>query len=353
MIHGVKYWAPVVLIIVGFSSVSGCVTRRDRSQSQLDMVGGKDLTESQYPGVIEILSEFTDSDSETCTATVIASQVLLTAAHCVWHQSGQAGSTRQKTARIEDFDPTGPLDDPFGDLKKKSNPFKDDIEESQKFPGSRSVSISMPAAIAESSSCYVIPKGWGLESGGPGSRFDVALVFLKKPLSLPTVPFYAGTKAVGTPVTYVGYGWNHKMGLDSHVKREGKNFIADIHPEGVVYTYSPFAKSDLDVTEAMVRDGDSGGPLLIDGKIAGVASALLAGQSRNVCLDRKGLNIPCTRQMVDVGYHVDLSVSYVKKFIDDGLAAFAAKTINPLEPWTTCTPREKTKYIEKLRQTGS
>jgi hypothetical protein len=330
----------------------GCVTRRDKSQSQLEMVGGKDISESQYPGVVEILAEFTDSDAETCTATLISPQVLLTAAHCVWHQSGQAGSTPQKTGRGGDYDPTGPLDDPFGDLRKKTNPFRDDMEEARKFPGARTVQVSLPASIAASSSCYMFPRGWGLESGGAGSRFDIALLFLEKPLSLPMMAFHSGAKTVGTPVTYVGYGWNHKMGLDSHVKREGKNFIADLHPEGVIFTYSPFGKSALEATEAMVRDGDSGGPLFIDGKIAGVASALLSGQTRDVCLDNKGQKIPCTKQQVDIGYHVDVGAPFVKKFIDDTLAAFSTKSINPAEPWTTCTPREKSKYIEKLRQTG-
>jgi hypothetical protein len=347
------FFSPGLLVcpFVLFSSFA-CISRGAKTPSQLEMVGGKDIPVSTHPAVIEIKSDFTDSDTESCTATVIAPQVLLTAGHCVWHQSGNARSTPQKQAAAMEFDPRDPVDDLLKAGRQRRSPFADDMEEAAKSPGARSVYFALPNAAARSSSCYVVPKGWALEAGGAGSRFDVALVFFAKPLSLPSMELFNGSKSVGSPVTFVGYGWNQAMGRDSHVKREGYNFIADISAEGVLYTYSPSGKTNLEAREAMVRDGDSGGPLVMDGKLAGVASALLYAQTRQVCRDAKGEKIPCANVTVDIGYHVDLAAPAARKFIDDSLAAFGKGSIDPSQPFTTCTPREKSAYIEMIRRTS-
>ena len=342
------------LLVLPFLVFSGsaCISRGAKTSSQLEMVGGKDIPVSTHPAVIEIKSDFTDSDTESCTATVIAPQVLLTAGHCVWHQSGNARSTPQKQTAGMEFDPNYPLDDLLSAGRQRRSPFADDLEEAAKSPGARSVYFSLSNSTTLTSSCYVVPKGWALEAGGAGSRFDFALVFFSKPLSLPSMELFKGSKTVGSPGTFVGYGWNQAMNRDSHVKREGHNVIADISAEGVLYTYSPSGKARLEEQEAMVRDGDSGGPLVMEGKLAGVASALLYAQEIDVCWDSKGDKIPCAKATVDIGYHVDLGTPSVRKFIDDSLAAFVKGSIDPTQPFTTCTPREKSAYIEMIRRTS-
>lgn len=331
------------------ASALGCVSRGNKVPSQLDIAGGRDIPPSTFPAVVEVKSEFTDSDTESCTATAIAPQIFLTAAHCVWHQIGQAPSLRQKKMSQSDVDVGSSFDDLLDARRKRQNPFRDDIEEARSKPGARSIVFKKADGQILSTSCFTIRSGWGLESGGPGSSFDVALLFFPQPAIDHALALYDGPRIKGSSVTLVGFGWKDAMGSDSFIKREGHNTIADIHAEGVIYTYATPGKGLQSEQRAMIRDGDSGGPLLLDGRIAGVASALLSQQNREICDNVQDTSKSCRQEVVDIGYHVDLTAPQVRRFIDDSLAAFREGQIDPRRPGETCTPRDKAAFIEKLK----
>jgi hypothetical protein len=336
------------------------------------IAGGNLLNVAEYPEIVEIKSDTTEAFQESCTAVLIGPRVLLTAAHCVWQQKDENNGTSSKekvnkTAGRE-FDNSGFLDDdPFEARRRRNNPFADDLKESEANPGVKSVTFTPldpeghPMASV-TGACYVFPKGYGLQAGRPGSRFDIGLIFLprtfsaSKYITLPQLSQELIPSAVKeeSKVHMYGYGWDEKPFADSHKLREGINKIAKSsgnNDDGMIYTYSDTSLGEKVIDNQMVRDGDSGGPMFLDKKLIGIASALLRNVTKEICTENtagENRGRVCQQKNVDVGYHVDLNHQKTRQFIDKNLEKFAQGEIDP-ESLKGCTPRNRSEYIKWLQ----
>lgn len=341
------------------------------TKNLLLIAGGDMVKPEDYPAIVEIKSDTTESFQESCTGVFIAPRVMLTAAHCVWQQKGEKEGTsgplpqlpREQAASRDYFDPG--FDDQMEARRRRPNPFADDIREAQNNPGVKSVSFSYRSSSeAENnrvlrSSCYVFPKGYGLEAGRPGSRFDIGLVFFPEPyeinkylpLKFDSDQLEARVAQTEKTVELFGYGWDAKPFADSHKLRSGVNKIKSSSlgvEEGVIFTFSD---PDLNADAAgnqMVRDGDSGGPMLVDGELVGIASALLRNTWQEVCEIGETGQKDCKQKSVDRGYHVDLTFEKTRTYLQKNLQMFADGAIDP-KTQKGCTPRNKTEYIKWLQ----
>ncbi len=303
-----------------------------RQQSAVKIAGGTPVEDGRYPEVIQFHSENGVLFEEQCTGVFIDPQVILTAGHCVWKQSDPKLALRQTS-----YDPGD-----FEELPRKHipNPYADDIAELEKNPGSQKVSFALAGeqGLPHNSHCFLVTPGWALGSGGPGSRHDLAMILLDpKDQSKSVASRLTQPAAAGMKVTYVGFGWNEKFGVDHGIKREGHNQIGEVTKDGVIQTYGG------STGKPMVREGDSGGPLYIDNKLAGIASALQYGIKKSVCD-----GTTCEDKVVDVGFHVDLTEQRNIAFIERGLQALKSGQIDP-NVGKGCASRNKSEFIRALQ----
>jgi len=333
------------LIAVAVGGLVSCKTSSlgVGESSHVLVAGGNDIPSSQYPGVVEFRTDFSSVFQDTCTGTFIRDNVMLTAAHCVWMQRPVAPG--KPTGTILGDGKYDPNEDLMDSLRNRRNPYAGEAEAIASDPGSRRVTYAAYGGRPVSSSCYMIPRGWGFESGGPGSKYDIALVFFDKKEAYPAVmDLYAGNLAKGDRITMVGFGWNKKAFGDSHKKREGTNAIAEITDDGMIYSWSPSDTAPANDAVGL-REGDSGGPALKDGKVAAVASALLYSVEKSICNGST-----CTKQKMDVTYHASIISSFGRSFISGVLKEYEAGKIDPTNAKGTCTPSNRSEYIQKLRR---
>ncbi len=341
-------------------------SRQKQQESLVQIAGGQVVEDGRFAAVVEIKSTNSTAFQESCTGVFVAPQVMLTAAHCVWHQQGSEKGASKSSQVLppsptasqglgEGFDPGN--DELMDSRRKRTNPFADDLKEAEENPGVQGLEWSPGGGIVERTSCYVIPKGFGLEAGEAASRFDIAVVFWPEPASAVPATLDMANLAEykvrhGESVTLLGYGWDQKPFKDSHILRQGTNVIAKPEKEevGVLQTY--VVHDDPSGSKQMIRDGDSGGPMLAGGKVLGIASALLYNAPRMVCspLAQGGANptTECKVQTVDVGYHVDVTHPKTSQFISRALEQFSSKTIDP-KSGRGCTPRNKKEFIKLLQ----
>lgn len=76
----------VAMLSASFASLSSCRDRSVSTDGTLKLVGGRDATEVEYPEVLIWTTHDADLKSSYCTGTKIASDKILTAAHCVLTQ---------------------------------------------------------------------------------------------------------------------------------------------------------------------------------------------------------------------------------------------------------------------------
>jgi hypothetical protein len=194
--------------------------------SETSIANGKIIPESVYPEVVKIYSTF-GSQGASCTATVVGHNALLTAAHCLYF---------------------------FG-------PKAENVE-----------IISGEHEGLQSIDCYLHPS-FPLGSG----YYDVALIKFPDNSFKKIIPFATDLPLPGQEFTIVGYGkFSFYATSSDGQKRMGTNNLSGVGRrldfEGSHKNEGP----DGVGTGKNVSNlpGDSGGPMLIGGKIIGVSSTI-------------------------------------------------------------------------------
>lgn len=113
---------------------------------------------------------------------------------------------------------------------------------------------------------------------GTFASTDLAMCKLKKDLNLDFYPeIYEEENELGKICSIAGYGRTGTglTGANKHsnLKRAGSNKVSAISK---YYIYCKMDKKDTTQLELLISNGDSGGGLFIDGKIAGINSSVFA-----------------------------------------------------------------------------
>jgi hypothetical protein len=207
--------AALTALVAGFS---GCKRPAGQADSQVKVTNGEDA-EGKHPAVVK-LTLLTQRARGTCTGTFVDPRIVITAAHCITDVEGI--SVDGVTASWGHANPLWSKDD--------------------------------------------------LKTSG----YDVAVIGFDRDVASATLPLSTREPRPGEQALIVGYGftdWAKRN--DSGVKRQGTTTILELAPLGptrVILSQGWSGNFGAPGTEAAVGKGDSGGPLLLDGKIVGVAS---------------------------------------------------------------------------------
>lgn len=274
-----KNWKHKVACMVASSFLIACGQTNDAQQHSETKVTNGLKASGEFPSVI-LLQFSSGSGSSICTGTFVNDAQVVTAAHCVYDilKAGRSATsmyfTRQVNGRSQRVNAT----------------------KLQYHPG-----------------YTVVP--------GKLSNHDLAVVTFPANSAPATTDLYPTTPSVGQKFTIVGFGVNdyrydaagQQTGTGSGVKRKGENQIYQVD-SGMIRFYGVPTASDPVIAQgqdAASGSGDSGGPLLIDGALAGVTS----GGGLAQATDEEGNALT-----VKVSNYVDLNESANQEFLMATLA---------------------------------
>lgn len=111
--------------------------------------------------------------------------------------------------------------------------------------------------------------------------YDIAIGYSEKPFNLDFYPkLYTNDDEVGKTCSISGYGFTGTFNTGANVvdgkKRAGSNTIDIIHENLLICSPSRKGESDNTTLEFLIASGDSGGPLYINGELAGINSCVMA-----------------------------------------------------------------------------
>lgn len=202
-----------------------CGQKKHSDTSKISVFGGEIIDGGKFPAVVQI-----KNDSSFCTATFISENTLITAAHCVLTQQRQKPDDKDEISGV--------------DIKVVQSP---DAVTKKIFAHPKSVySASGKASFQNSAN-------------------DVAIIVLDNLKSDHMAKIATKSPEVRDDVTMIGFGLPSR-GL----KQRGFNEVSKLAP-GLIF--SIFDVDSIELKAATIGPGDSGGPLFIGGKIAGIASA--------------------------------------------------------------------------------
>ncbi len=233
----------VIAFAMSFAPVACGTSGNDVSSSQIKVTNGISA-DSEFPSVVmlKILTE--DNSTSICTGTFVNSSQVVTAAHCIYDNINDSGHAIKSVAFVK-----------------------------RKVDGSK---------VTIDSTDRIYRPEYTHQDQAVNGR-DVAVITFPKGSAPAISPLYKKTPAIGTLFTIVGFGLNEyhfsadgtQTGTGSGKKRKGQNEVKTLSDDGLI-GFSGLATATDSVVEAGFNvasgSGDSGGPLLIDGSIAGVTS---------------------------------------------------------------------------------
>ncbi|RZA25813.1 MAG: trypsin-like serine protease [Proteobacteria bacterium] len=239
---------PVLFVCLGLMSACGGSPQNSSSK----ITNGVLIEETEYPAVVNLLRRILDKNGKfmgaaTCTASWIDDVTLITAAHCLGD---------------EDSDSTGKMNNP--------NLVVFEITDHTTDP-------KLTRSVTEAVEAYR-NKAWENKKGF--NKFDLAIVRFpparagERPRGRLKINHFGAS--VGDAVQIMGYGYNNmalfgKGGDDK--KRIGNNQIDSVKDgylniSGVSKDNSGGATGE----DSSAGNGDSGGPMLQNGELIGIAS---------------------------------------------------------------------------------
>lgn len=146
------------------------------------------------------------------------------------------------------------------------------------FSGSGTINFNTPSgSFSRTITAKTVHPLWTSNPGG-NLNYDVAYLTIGTPITTITpYELYLNTDEIGKAVEFVGYGRTNNSGTG--IKRKGVNEVdfpyTFTYPN--IFTPTPtgnilISDFDNDGTDYLIWSGDSGGPMFIGGKVAGIAS---------------------------------------------------------------------------------
>ncbi len=221
--------------LVALVSACGQATQEDSSTK---VTNGREIRESDFPSVVLLVANSAQGQS-ICTGTFVNSSQVVTAGHC-----------------LEGLNPVRPemyyaTEDASGQVRAVA----------------RAISFKRNPA-------YSISLGV--------SKSDLGVLTFPEGTAPATSSLATVTPKAGDQLTIVGYGNNENYpsategvgGTGAGVKRAGVNEIADVNEGLITFIGIPEkTSSEAPLGEYVLSgSGDSGGPLFVGGKLAGVTS---------------------------------------------------------------------------------
>lgn len=209
------------VLFIGLVGFAGC--KSPAGDSDLKITNGKVATDKDHPAVIQIATIISSATSGSCTGTFVSDSTVLTAAHCVTDR-GRLNTNIRLGGR----------------------------------QGQKALKVFAHQSYLR----------------GESTQNDVAIVVFKKDTSKHMYNIKRETPAVNSEITIVGFGNNdHLNQRGAGTKRVGNNKLRS-NRSGVLSFYGEFNSNDGgNGVNAATSQGDSGGPMLVGGEIAGVVSS--------------------------------------------------------------------------------
>lgn len=216
-----------LVIFLATAGLTACVPKS--VESKIKVVNGREISESEYPAVIQISMELASEPGAmaSCTATWVSDRTVLTAAHC--------------------------------------------IEENVSDPAQ--ISIKSGSGAGSRPSKVIMHPSYKPRGGG----HDIAILQFAENTSKVFIPMALSQPTPGQDLTIIGFGkFDHLNGQSGGKKRIGTNKVMGIGYGGIIEfsgRISPGGSVGTgdDVTNSQ---GDSGGPMLVSRRVQGVSSSV-------------------------------------------------------------------------------
>ena len=224
------------LVSVAFVSMMGaCGVAEQDSASKI--VNGKSIDNADYPSVVLL---YDAKVGAICTGTFINETTVVSAAHCT--EGGKVDALGNVTGALSIIT-----------VKNLA---------------------AGEAQLVATSTRIVRNIKWD-KAGKNVNKYDLSLITFPVGTAKAVSSFAAATPKVGARFTIVGYGLNQSKnimdGASAGVKRLGENVVSSVSLGFIQFTGAS-TTTTADGTNVSAGAGDSGGPLFVDGKLAGITS---------------------------------------------------------------------------------
>ncbi len=235
-----KNWMKLVVVSGLTLHLWACGTAPNADQSSIKVTNGREIKDTDYPSVVFIASEVPDGVA-SCTATFVNDSQVVSAAHCVEGTSSSSPAIYLVKQTIVNGQP-------------------------------------QLTALAKAVK-WVRNPSYNFDDGV--NNLDISVITFPENSAPATSTITKAVPKSGDELTIVGYGNNRNYidgsgeftGSGAGKKRVGTNTVAAVTDGMIQFIGAPEASSDLTLGDyALSGSGDSGGPLFINGRLAGVTS---------------------------------------------------------------------------------